>query len=183
MLLIVLWELMMKGLQIRIEREKGNRQYAGRRFRQLDAGVWGGRGREGAGGMLVSALTNAAPGEVSVGKSEMSCGLLPFLKEGAASVVLVNQKGSKPSHQASLSGNITDPSRRVMINTETQHQTILDTPSPPVTFGRPGSHATGSCFLTAHAAAWLGSSSVAGCWGVQGLLLPWGYTMRYGCWG
>lgn len=29
----------MKGLQIRIERKKGNGQYAGRRFRQLDAGV------------------------------------------------------------------------------------------------------------------------------------------------
>lgn len=54
----------MKGLQIRIEREEGNWQCAGHRFRQLDAGVWEGRGKERAGDMLVSALTNAAGGRM-----------------------------------------------------------------------------------------------------------------------
>jgi len=87
----------MKGLQTCTEREQGNRQYAGRRFRQLGAGVWGGQGRERAGAMPMSELANAALGEISVGKSEMSYGLLPFLKGWVDSVVLVNQKGSKPS--------------------------------------------------------------------------------------
>lgn len=59
-----------------------------------------GEAEEGRGlGVLVSALTNAAPGEVLMRESEMSCGLLSFLKEGAASVVLVDQKGSKPFHK------------------------------------------------------------------------------------
>lgn len=49
MLLMVLWELMMKGLQLRIEREKGNMQFAGLSFSQLGAGVWGGQGTERAG--------------------------------------------------------------------------------------------------------------------------------------
>jgi len=46
---MVLWELMMKGLQLRIEREKGNMQFAGLSFSQLGAGVWGGQGTERAG--------------------------------------------------------------------------------------------------------------------------------------
>lgn len=100
MLLIVQWEQMLKRLQIGIEREKGIGQYAGCRFRQLGAGMRGGRGKERVKGVLVSALTNAALGEVLVRESDMSCELLPFLKEVAASVVLVNQKGSKPFHQA-----------------------------------------------------------------------------------
>lgn len=79
---------------------------------------------------------NATPGEVLVGESEMSCAPLPFLKQGA-DVVLVNQTGSKSSHQASLAGDITDPSGRVTINTEAQHQTILDALLPPATFGHP----------------------------------------------
>lgn len=88
MLLIVLWEVMMKGLQIRIERKKGNTQYTGLIFRQLDAGVREGQGRERAGGVLVSAQMNAALGELSTEESEMSRGLLPLLKEGDASVVV-----------------------------------------------------------------------------------------------
>lgn len=90
--------------------------------------------------MLLSALTNAALGEVSAEELEMSCGLLPFLKKGAAPVLLVNQKDSKLSHQASPPGKITDPSKRVKTNSETQHQTIWDTLLPPMTFGCPGCH-------------------------------------------
>lgn len=113
----------------------------------------------------------------------MSCAPLPFLKQGAA-VVLVNQKGSKSSHQASLSGNITDPSGRVMINTEAQHQTILDALLPPATFGHPGSPPAGSCFLTALVTAWLGSSSLRRLLGSSGAAASLGlYPMRYGCWG